>query len=197
MSILQSPAAIVPVQLSCRYANGMVMKYSGRLVSWDGESNLHVLSTEKFDVGIALTAVSSRLTAPTACRVARVTRSVDQPGFFLIELLAAVGAAKPVSASTAISVSASVSAALPSVLEAVVAQGTANVPVPESFRAAADLLGSRLILADEQATLADVLSGVTPAQVELCVWAAAAAVLRLVDRKGLADSRSLVRSLLE
>lgn len=164
---MSSPARVLPVRLSCRFSNGMVMSYGARAVSCEGET-LRVLTSEKFEPGVALQVTSPVLARPTVYRVAKVSRSEGQAGFFLVDLR---------------------------VLAPPTPKPAARRPIPEVLREAAAELAERLEAAGPQATLYGALSATTSRQAGAFVVASLAAVLALVQRKGLADTLSLVRSL--
>lgn len=181
------------VRLSCRYSNGMVMTFMGRLVSHEDET-LRVVTSEKFDVGIPLTATCDLLSGPTVFRVAKVTRWEDQAGYFLLELQPPTQPTptrpKPATLQALAGPPATSTVAKPARPEL-----RAKTAVPEAFRAAAAVLADRLVLVGPRATLQDALDGMRPRSAKACVWVAATALLLLAQRNGLAESLPLVRSL--
>lgn len=78
---------IVPVRLTCRFSNGLVMSYTGRVLDYEG-GILRVLTNESLDVGVPVTAITPVLSGPTTCRVRRAERSPELPGYFVVELRA-------------------------------------------------------------------------------------------------------------
>ncbi len=123
------------VRLSCRYSNGMVVNFAGRVLSHE-EETLRVVTSAQFDVGIPLTATCDVLPGPTVCRVAKVTRWEDQAGFFLLELnhSAPTKRAPPKAPSATTAGPNAAKAAAP---------GPGKIEVPEAFRAAAGVLAMK------------------------------------------------------
>lgn len=179
---------LIRVRLSCRYSNGIVMTFVGRVVSHE-EGTLRVVTSEKFDVGIPLTATCDLLSGPTVFRVAKVTRWEDQAGFFLVELQPPTRP-KPATPQALAGPPATTSVAKPAQPEL-----RAKTAVPEALRAAAAVLADRLVLVGPRATLQEALDGMRPRSAKACVWVAATALLLLAQRNGLAEPLPLVRSL--
>lgn len=163
--------SLLPVRLNCRYSNGIVKTFLARAVSYEG-GVLHVLTTEKFEVGISLRVLSPLLSGPTAFRVAGLTKSEDQRGSFLMEMHALT----PLESSA-------------------VSKPPVTAAIPQVFRAAAAELADRLELIGAEGTLREALEGMSPTHARICVWAAVGAVLVLAERNGFADPLPLLRSL--
>lgn len=176
------------VRLSCRYSNGMVVNFAGRLLSHE-EETLRVVTSAKFDVGIPLTATCDVLPGPTVCRVANVTRWEDQAGFFVLDLNHSARS-KPAAPGASSATAAANNAAEPAAPEP-----RSKIAVPEAFRTAAGVLADRLVLVGARATLQEALDGLRPRSAKACVWVAATALLLLARRNGLAEPLELVRSL--
>jgi len=176
------------VRLSCRYSNGMVVNFAGRVLSHEDET-LRVVTSTNFDVGIPLTATCDVLPGPTVCRVAKVTRWEDQAGFFLLELHHSARK-KPAAPQASSATAAGSNAAKPAAPEP-----RSKIAVPEAFRTAAGVLADRLVLVGPRATLQEALDGMRPRSAKACVWVAATALLLLAQRKGLAEPLPLLRSL--
>ncbi len=179
--------ALLRVRLSCRYSNGIVMTFVGRVVSHEDET-LRVATSEKFDVGIPLTATCDLLSGPTVFRVANVTRWEDQAGFFLLELHL-LTRPKPAAPQALAGPPATTVVAQPAAPEL-----RTKTAVPEAFRSAAAVLADRLVLVGPRATLQEALDGMSRRSAKACVWVAATALLLLAQRNGLAEPLPLVRS---
>ena len=75
----------VPVRLSLRYSNGCVRSHSVRAVNYDRNS-LRVLSPEQFEKGTTLSVLAPFFDGITTCWVFGISKSRQQPGLFEMDL---------------------------------------------------------------------------------------------------------------
>lgn len=75
----------VPVRLSLRYSNGIVLTQSARALSYD-ENSLRVLSSQPFEQGATLSVLASFFDGITTCWVFGISRSRDRPGLFELDI---------------------------------------------------------------------------------------------------------------
>ena len=73
--------APVPVRLSCRYSNGVVVSYVARAVAFD-DFGIKVLSAEGFEKDVQLSVLAPFIEGIVPCRVAAASRSRDHTGYF-------------------------------------------------------------------------------------------------------------------
>jgi hypothetical protein len=78
-------SAPVPIRLTCRYSNGVVVSYGARALAYN-ESSLRVLSSENFEQGIHLNVIAPFLEGVASCRVTATCRSRKQPPYFELDL---------------------------------------------------------------------------------------------------------------
>jgi hypothetical protein len=77
-TLLKSP---VTVRLSLRYSNGVVESHNARALTYD-ESSLRVLSSREFEKGTTLSVFAPFLDGIATCWVFGITRSDELPGHF-------------------------------------------------------------------------------------------------------------------
>ena len=75
----------VPVRLSLRYSNGMVVSHNTRALSYD-ENSLRVLSNCGFEKGTTLTVLAPFFEGITTGWVFGIARSQEQPGYYELVL---------------------------------------------------------------------------------------------------------------
>lgn len=75
----------VPVRLSLRYSNGIVLTHNVRALSYD-ENALRVLSSQPFEQGATLTVLAPFFDGIATCWVFGISKSQEQPGYFEIDL---------------------------------------------------------------------------------------------------------------
>ena len=75
----------VPIRLSLRYPNGLVLSRVARALSCD-DKTLRVLSSERYEAGTTLTVVAPFLQGISTCWVLGISRNQEQPGYFEIVL---------------------------------------------------------------------------------------------------------------
>lgn len=143
------------------------MSYVARALGFDGKT-LRVLSKDSFERGVSLTVMASMLPKPVPMRVTSVTRSADQPGYFIVELHPVV----PVKFT--------------------IGQTTLG-----PLEMAAAVLAARLSAAGPGITVEQALAMLDPGERGPCIKAAAAAVLLLLQSKGVLDPVPLLFSVKE
>ena len=92
----------VPIRLTCRYSNGIIVSYVARAISYDDKS-VRILSSESFERGIRLNVLAPFLNSITPCRVDAVSRSRQESAYFELNLRLipkAENAPQPANAST-------------------------------------------------------------------------------------------------
>jgi len=77
--------SLEPVRLSLRYANGMVISHNARALSYD-EKSLRVLSSQQFEKGTTLSVLAPFFEGITTCWVFGIARSREQPGYYELVL---------------------------------------------------------------------------------------------------------------
>lgn len=82
ITLIKSPA---PVRLSLRYANGMVVSHNARALSYD-EKSLRLLSSQQFEKGTTLSVLAPFFEGIATCWVIGIARSQEQPGYFELVL---------------------------------------------------------------------------------------------------------------
>jgi hypothetical protein len=169
-----TPEAPVPVRLSCRYSNGLVISYVARAVAYD-DSSLRVLSSEYFERGIKLSIMAPFLPGVVACRVAATARNREQPAYFELDLQFLNKQAPVVEERQKVLVIAA-----PQLLVDEVA---------EAARELASRLESGYAL-----PFPAVLQEISPSQRQLFLAVGAAAVALLLQDKGTLDLRYLIES---
>jgi hypothetical protein len=75
----------VPVRLSLRYSNGIVLTHNARALRYD-EDSLRVLSNQPFEQGAALSVLAPFFDGITTCWVFGISKSPEQPGYFELDL---------------------------------------------------------------------------------------------------------------
>ena len=75
----------VPIRLAYRYPNGSVVSYAARAVSYDG-AYLRLIVNEGFEEGISLAVMAPFLEGLTTGRVSAASRSKNQPGYYEVVL---------------------------------------------------------------------------------------------------------------
>ena len=75
----------VPVRLSLRYSNGIVLSHNARALSYD-EASLRVLSSHPLEQGATLSVLAPFFDGITTCWVFGISRSPEQPGYFELDL---------------------------------------------------------------------------------------------------------------
>lgn len=167
-------SAPVPIRLTCRYSNGTVVSYGARALAYD-DSSLRVLSSEGFEKGISLNVLAPFLGGIASCRVAGASRSSQQPGYFELQLKFLK---KPLPAAQQMKEAP---------------QASARKGVPEDLARAAEELAERLESARGQ-LFSEVLKRAPASPRPLFLLVSAAAVLLLLQEKGLLDARHVLET---
>ncbi len=163
--------------MSCRYSNGMTVSYGARALAYD-DSSLRVLSSEDFERGLQLNIFAPFLKGITACRVVASARNRKQPAYFELELSflkkqlpAAQSEEKPAVEQT-------------------------RKAIPEEVAFAAERMAAALELATDQG-VSQVWRQFPPSRRPLLLTVGAAAVLLLLQEKGLLDVQNLLAGVKE
>ena len=170
-------SAPVPIRMSCRYSNGMIVSYGARALAYD-DSSLRVLSSEDFDRGIRLNIFAPFLEGITSCRVTASSRNREQPAYFELELSFLK---KPLPAARA---------------EAKTAVEQTRRAIPREVAFAAEQMAAALELAADK-RISQVWRQFPASRRPLFLTVCAAAVLLLLQEKGLLDMQNLLAGVKE
>lgn len=165
-------SAPVPIRMSCRYSNGLTVSYGARALAYD-DSSLRVLSSEDFARGITLNIFAPFWEGITACRVAASARNRKQPAYFELELSLLK---KPLPAARA--------KKKPAVEQT-------RKAIPQKVAFAAEQMAAALELAADKG-ISQVWRQLPPSRRPLFLTVSAAAVLLLLQEKGLLDVQNLL-----
>jgi hypothetical protein len=77
--------SLVPVRLSLRYSNGIVLTHSARALRYD-ENSLRILSSQPFERGATLSVLAPFVDGIATCWVFGISGSTEQPGYFELDL---------------------------------------------------------------------------------------------------------------
>ncbi len=77
--------APVPVRMTCRFSNGIMLSYYARVIT-TSKSSIHLMSANPFEHGVQLNLVAPFLNGIVSCRVYRVRRSEIDRSLFDLEL---------------------------------------------------------------------------------------------------------------
>ena len=162
----------VPVRLSLRYPNGMVISHNARALSYD-EKSLRVLSSHQFEKGTTLSVLAPFFEGIATCWVFGIARSKEQPGYYELVLefakkLAVVAVPAPASRTQPTPPQRN---EMKETVERLTA-GLYRLPAPPFSQA---------------------LREIPSEQRSLALVAGAAAVISLLQEKGLVDLSRLVR----
>jgi len=166
----------VPVRLSLRYSNGIVLTHNARALSYD-ENSLRVLSSQPFEKGATLSVLAPFFEGITTCWVFEIAGSKDQPGYFELDLQFVK---KPV----LVSQSPVVRRKLPRKAEQVAVREAIERLITGLYRLPSP-------------PFSQVLRELPPESRSTALVAAAAAVIFTLQRKGLVNLDRLVRNVRE
>ena len=162
----------VPVRLSLRYANGMVISHNTRALGYD-EKLLRVLSSQPFEKGTTLSVLAPFFEGIATCWVFGIARSKEQPGYYELVL---EFARKPEAV----------------VVPAPAARTQPSAPQRSEMKEAVERLTAGLYRLPTP-RFSQALREIPSEQRSLALIAAAAAVIFLLQEKGLVDLGRLVR----
>ena len=166
----------VPVRLSVRYSNGIVLTHNVRALSYD-ENSLRVLSSQPFEKGATLSVLAPFFEGITTCWVFGIAGCKERPGYFELELQFVK---KPI----LVSQSPAVRRKSPRRAEQVAAQEAIERLITGLYRLPSP-------------PFSQVLRELPPESRSTALVASAAAVIFLLQRKGLVNLGRLVQNVQE
>ena len=166
--------------MSVRYSNGLVLTHNARALSYD-ENSLRVLSSQPFEKGTTLTVLAPFLEGIATCWVFGVANSQEQPGLFEMVLQFAK---KPVLVSPSVSQSPAARRKQPRQAERAAMQESIERLITGLYRL-------------PPPPFSEVLRELPKESRSAALVAAAAAVIFLLQGKGLVNTGRLIQHVRE
>jgi hypothetical protein len=183
-------AGPVPIRLAYRYPNGSMISYSARATAHD-DSTLRVMVNEAFEPGISLAVMAPFLRGLTNARVTSVIRSKKQPGYYEVILALAAEANSAAGLSSEGPGNSVMNERQPGLPEPS-SKRWSLARVPEELADVAKQLGDMLEVVPPR-RISEVMEGIAPELRGTATVIAAAAVLHLLEQKGVVPAWQLVR----